>query len=163
MLSPKTEIGRSMALCVTACGAAVPFLIVLLLLSVLPRLHAGPWLSSALGSTATPLGLAKPSRGRHLLPFRAGIETFNTRQTLQSLPVYLKKALHVLPRMCQVARVHQRGQPWAFVLGGCFLPKTSRAIIGQFDQTGFFIFLLQQAARRRFAAVCQEAAGMPVR
>lgn len=137
MLSHKIEIERSMALCVT-CRAVVPFLIVLLLLlSVLPKVLAGPWLSSLLGNAATPL--AEPSRGGHLLPFGAGIGTFNPRKILQSLPVYLKKTFYVLPLKCQVSRAHQRGRPGAFALGGCFLPKTLRAMIGQFDQTGFYL------------------------
>lgn len=120
VLPPKTEIEWSTALCVTACSAVVSFLIILLLLflSPLPKLLAGPWLNSALGSAAAPLGLAEPSRVWHSLPFGAGIETFNTGKTLQSLPVYLKKSLLCSPTEVPSSPCSSERPTMGFCTGG---------------------------------------------
>jgi len=84
--------------------------------------------------------------------------TLNTREILESLPVYLKKkkAFYVLPLKCEVARAEQRGWPLAFALGGYLLPKTSRAAMGQFGQTGFYLSLAVSSPK---ALCCRPSGG----
>lgn len=110
-----------MALCVTTCRAVVPFLIVLLLLlSVLPKVLAEPWLSSLLGNAATPL--AEPSRGGHLLPFGAGIGTFNQANPSEPSCV-LKKSLLCSP--AEVPSIPRSSERLAggFCIGGLLFAK----------------------------------------
>lgn len=114
VLSPETVVEWCMALCVTAHSPSSSFSFS----SALPSSFQDPG-SIYRWEMQQPLWVWPP-RVRHSLPFRAGVETSNTRQILQSLPIYLEKAFYVHPLRCQVAHVHQRGQLLAVVSGAAF-------------------------------------------
>lgn len=139
------------------CCSTLPFLVVLLL--CIAKLLSSPWLSSALGCS-NPFGSGHPELGTHCLS-ELGWKFLIPGKSFRAFPFTWKKPFMFPPLQCQVAHVHQRPCLGCCV-GGSFLPTTSRAGIGHFDQTGFYLSVAA-SGRRRCAALCQEAPGVPVR